>query len=237
MMNRYLTVDEARQLYLDGDAAHDFDHIWRVTQLATQLAQAEGADVTVVQLAALLHDVPLMMDHDTGIESTDTESSSAEESTGTSAQHVRQAHHLAAAAFAKTFLSKRGLAAAQVDNVVHAIEAHRFRDQSIAPATIEAQCLYDADKLDSIGAIGVARAYAYAGAHGSRLWTNALVTVPPLSEKPIGADYTPVHEFVYKLQRLLATLHTPTARRIGAERHAFMVNFFEHLDDEMRQIE
>ncbi len=232
MMNRYLPVDEARQLYLDGDAAHDFDHVWRVTQLATQLAQAEGADVTVVQLAALLHDVPLMMDHDTG-----AKSNGAEEDAGISAQRVRQAHHLAAAAFAKAFLSKRGVAAAQVDNVVHAIEAHRFRDQSIAPATIEAQCLYDADKLDSIGAIGIARAFAYAGTHGNRLWTDAVGAVPSFHEKPTGADYTPVHEFVYKLQRLLATLHTPTARRIGAERHAFMVNFFEHLDGEMRQIE
>lgn len=235
MTNHYLPMEEARQLYMDGDAAHDFDHVWRVTQLATKLAQDEGADVTVVQLAALLHDVPVEVDHEQSIANDGRDGGGA--AAVASAEKVRQAHHLAAAAFARTFLENRGLAAARVDNVVHAIEAHRFRDQSITPATIEAQCLYDADKLDSIGAIGIARAYAYAGTHGSRLWTNAVDTVPPFTEKPTGADYTPVHEFVYKLQRLLATLHTPTARRIGAERHAFMENFFERLDAEMRQTE
>jgi len=221
MMDRYLPLEEARQLYADGDAAHDFDHVWRVTRLATMLAQAEGADVTVVQLAALLHDVPVPP----------TLADQPED-----AQSVRRAHHLAAAAFAQRFLSGRGLAAPQVENVVHAIEAHRFRDQSISPSTLEAQCLYDADKLDSIGAIGVARAYAYAGAHGSRLWTEPCAAVPAFAEKPTGDAYTPVHELVYKLQRLLATLHTPTAQRIGAERHTFMLNFFEQLDVEMRQI-
>jgi uncharacterized protein len=220
--NRYLAVDEARQLYLTGDAAHDFDHVWRVTQLATHLAQIEGADVDVVQLAALLHDVPVP--------------GGAHGSEPADSHAARLAHHLAAAAYAKALLHKRGLLAAQVAQVVHCIEAHRFRDQAIQPATIEAQCLYDADKLDSIGAIGIARTFAYAGTHGNRLWTEPLRAVPPFAAKPSGADYTPVHEFVYKLQRLLATLHTPTARRIGAERQAFMVGFFEQLDQEMRQV-
>jgi uncharacterized protein len=127
------------------------------------------------------------------------------------------------------------MALKRIENVVHCIAAHRFRDQSLQPQTLEAQCLYDADKLDSIGAIGVARAFAFAGAHGNRLWTEPYGATPPAEAKPSGADYTPVHEFVYKLQRLLATLHTPTARQIGEERHAFMVTFHEQLDAEMRQ--
>jgi uncharacterized protein len=224
--NHYLAVDEARQLYLTGDAAHDFDHVWRVTRLATHLAQMEGADVDVVQLAALLHDVPVPGDEHGGEHSHEPTNSHA----------VRLAHHLAAAAYAKALLHKRGLPAAQAAQVVHCIEAHRFRDQAIQPATIEAQCLYDADKLDSIGAIGIARTFAYAGTHGNRLWTEPVAAVPAFAARPSGADYTPVHEFVYKLQRLLATLHTPTARRMGAERHAFMADFFEHLDREMRQV-
>ena len=207
-----LTAAEARALYETGDAAHDFDHVLRVTRLAERIADAEGADREVVRLAALLHDVPLHLDAAGAV--------------------VRQAHHLAAAQYAQQLLTQRGLDAARVANVVHCIESHRFRDQSIQPQTLEARCLYDADKLDSIGAIGIGRAFAFAGAHDSRLWTEPWRAAPPDTEQPVASAYTPVHEFVYKLQRLLPTLHTVTAQRIGAQRHAFMVAFFDRLDAE-----
>lgn len=207
-----LSESEIEMLYATGDAAHDFDHVRRVTRLATRIAEAEGADVEVVRAAALLHDVPV-------------------------AEGTRQAHHLAAADFARAYLLDRwgddGTTLARVDNVVHAIQAHRFRDQSIQPQTLEAKCLYDADKLDSIGAIGVGRAFAFAGSHNNRLWTQPWRAVPADVDKPDGADYTPVHEYVYKLRRLLSTLHTQTAQSMGARRHAFMEQFFAELDDEM----
>jgi uncharacterized protein len=212
-MEEYLSEAAARHLYNSGDSAHDFDHVLRVTRMAERLARAEGADVTVVRLAALLHDAPL-----------------GEQAGG------RKAHHLAAADFARRLLVERGLQADRVDKVVHAIEAHRFRDQTIQPQTLEAQCLYDADKLDSIGAIGVGRAFAFAGRYAQRLWHIPSVAAPPREHRPIGADFTPVHEFVYKLQHLLATLYTPTARQIGAQRHAYMVAFFEQLDAEMEGV-
>ena len=182
----------------------------RVTRLAEQIARDEGADVQVVRMAALLHDVPV--------------------------SDTRSAHHLAAAAYAGALLTSRGLGTEQVENIVHAIEAHRFRDQSIQPKTLEAMCLYDADKLDSMGAIGIARCFAYAGANDSRLWIEPWTAVSDREEKPEGNDYTPVHEFVYKLQRLLATLHTESARRTGRERHAFMVAFHDQLDREMENL-
>ncbi|MBX3001317.1 MAG: HD domain-containing protein [Caldilineaceae bacterium] len=203
-----LSEDEIRQLYVDGDAAHDFDHVLRVTRLAERIAAAEGADVEIVRAAALLHDVPI-------------------------AAGARKAHHLAAADFAREYLAVRGVDPTQAESVVHCIQAHRYRDQSIQPQTLEARCLYDADKLDSIGAIGVGRAFAFAGSHNSRLWNQAWTDAPPDAEKPTGADYTPVHEYVYKLQRLLATLYTKSARQIGQGRHDFMVEFFDQLDGEM----
>lgn len=212
--SRYLTETQAQQLYILGDAAHDFDHIRRVAQLAVHLAQVEGADEEVVLLAAFLHDVPNALHTAT-----------------------RTSHHLAAAEFARQYLAMQDMAPKAVENVVHCIEAHRFRDQTRQPQTLEAKCLYDADKLDSIGAIGVARAFAFAGNAGARLWTTPLTAVPPDNAKPAGADYTPVHEYVYKLSRILATLYTPTARAIGAQRHQFMTIFYEQLDAEMRQID
>ncbi len=210
----WLGEDEAAGLYAAGDAAHDFDHVRRVTRLAVHIAQAEAeerpVDVTVVRLAALLHDVPV--------------------------DAPRIAHHRAAAAFAHDLLIARGLDKERVAAVVHAIEAHRFRDQSVSPQTLEAQCLYDADKLDSIGALGVARVFAFAGSHDNRLWTAPWRAIAPDGPRPSGPDYTPVHEFVFKLGRLLATLHTPTARRMGAARHRFMVEFFDRLDAEVEEL-
>jgi uncharacterized protein len=205
----YLSAIEARQLYQDGDSAHDFDHVLRVALLAEQIAVAEGADILVVRLAALFHDVP-------------------------TADGERNAHHLAAAQFAGEWLRQRGLDDTRIANVVHAIESHRFRHRTVQPATLEAQCLYDADKLESIGAIGVARAFAYAGTHGSRLWTVSWRDVPPVEQRPSGVDYTPVHEFVYKLKEIPATLHTSTARRLGAGRYNNMITFFDQLDAEVR---
>jgi uncharacterized protein len=208
----YLTYDQARALYesstVANDAAHDFDHVQRVTRLAIHIAEAEHADVEVVRLAALLHDVPIPATQ-------------------------RRGHHLAAADYARQLLAERGLKPEQVANVVHCIEAHRFRDRTVTPATLEAKCLYDADKLDSIGAIGIARAFAFGGAHGSRLWSEPWTSAPPDYAKPAGPNYTPVHEFVYKLQTIAGTLHTPSAQHLAAERHRFMVAFFDQLDAEM----
>jgi uncharacterized protein len=119
--------------------------------------------------------------------------------------------------------------------VVHAIAAHRYRTPP-APASLEAQVLFDADKLDSIGAVGVARAYAFAGLHGQRLWasTKEVDVERWHAEGDDPAHHTPVHEFVVKLQRLKDLLYTATGRRIAEGRHAFMVDFFTQLTAEVR---
>ena len=229
----YLTDDEARALYRGSgagnnsvhdsvnDSAHDFDHVLRVTHLAVHIATAENADVEVVRLAALLHDVPAPAQ--SGLATGDAPQ----------AANRRAGHHLAAAAYAGELLAGLGLDPSRIANMVHCIAAHRFRDQSITPTTLEARCLYDADKLDSIGAIGIARAFAFAGANGSRLWCEPGPGVPGDDAKPTGPHYTPVHEFVYKLSRITGTLHTPTAQAIAAERHRFMCTYFDRLDAEM----
>ena len=203
-----LSESKIRQLYESGDAAHDFDHVRRVTQLGIRIAHAEGADSEIVRAAALLHDLPV-------------------------SGKGRSTHHFAAAEFAAEYLSAAGMDAPRIENVVHCIQAHRYRDRSVQPHTLEAKCLYDADKLDSIGAIGVARAFAHAGNYANRLWSQPATGVPPQTSQPAPPEYTPVHEFVYKLRQVLATLYTPTARKIGAQRHDFMVRYFEQLDAEM----
>ncbi len=210
----FLHDEEARNLYAAGDAAHDFDHVARVTRLALKIAAAEGADATVVRLAALLHDLPAA--HAVGAD-------------------ARLHHHHAAAEAAAALLHRRGAGNELVEQVVHCIRTHRFRDQSELPQTLEARVLYDADKLDAMGAIGVARAFAFAGSHNNRLWSVPWDAIAPEGARPAGYEYTPVHEYVFKLRRLQATLYTTTGRALGETRHQVMAAFFARLDAEMAE--
>lgn len=139
-------------------------------------------------------------------------------------------HHLRGAERARQLLA--GRPTGWVDAVCHAIEAHRFR-KGPSPATAEARCLFDADKLDAIGAIGIARAAAYAATHGSRLWSEPLATIKARTTPPAGVDYTPSHEFIGKLSRLQELLTTEAARRIAAGRQQFMIEYFQRLDEEV----
>src|SRR5512139_249138 len=197
-----ITIEFARTLYpVDADSAHDFDHVLRVAAMADRIAQAEGADREIVQAAALLHDIGL----DEG----------------------RAGHETSAANRATEILRELGYAAAFCAAVAHAIESHRFRSGP-APQTLEAKVLFDADKLDAIGAIGVARAFAFGAHRGQKLWGE----VPPdYTDQMNGIEadphqHTAVHEFRVKLSKIKERMFTTTGKQIAAERHAFMVKFY-----------
>ncbi len=199
-----ISVEEARRYYEGARSSHDFDHVLRVMVLAERIARAEGGDLEVVRAAALLHDI----------------GRAEEERTG-------EDHAQISARRAREILS--GHPPEKVEAVADAIAAHRFR-QGPPPATPEARALFDADKLDAMGAIGIARAFAHAGAHGQRLWA------PPEVARAQGdgtPDHTPVHEFLFKLSRLREVMTTPTGRALAEERHAFMVQFFARLEAEI----
>lgn len=202
-----ISVEEARQHYLGSDAVHDFDHVLRVLALAERLAPAEGADPEILRAAVLLHDVA--------------------RGDGSEAEGVD--HAQAGAERARHLLA--GHPPEQVEAVARAIAAHRFR-AGPAPDTPEARVLHDADKLDAIGALGVARAFAYGGRAGQRLWAE----VPPgyQESKATRGEHTPVHEYHMKLARIQDRLLTESAREIARERHSFMVAFFERLEMEVR---
>jgi uncharacterized protein len=204
-----ITIDQARPYYIDDDPAHDFDHILRVLALAERIGAAEGADLEIVRAAALLHDV-----------------GRAE------AKASGQDHAEVAAACAREILGHAP--PDRVEAVVAAILAHRFR-AGPPPSSLEGRALFDADKLDAIGAIGVARAFAYSGHVGRRLYAPVVADYLDRWQNGQAApgEHTAVHEFVVKLSRLKDRLYTPTGRRLAAERHAVMVAFFERLADEV----
>jgi uncharacterized protein len=207
-----ITSDMARPLYDGSDPIHDFDHVLRVLALARRIGKAEGADMAVVETAVLLHD---------------THRADEDQHTGGGEEHD---HAILAANRARVLLAQLDPApqAAFIEAVAHAIAAHRFRN-AIEPQTIEAKTVFDADKLDAIGAIGVVRAYAYGGMMGQRLWGEV-----PDGYAGAGPDHTPHHEFVYKLSRIRERLYTGTGRAIAAERHAYMVDFYARLAREVQ---
>ncbi len=200
-----ISIDEARQYYQGHETSHDFDHILRVLVLAERIARAEGGDLEVVRAAALLHDIGRAQEEVTG-----------------------EDHAAIGAARAREILA--GHPPEKVEAVVEAIASHRFRGGP-PPATPEARALFDADKLDAMGAVGIARAFARAGAQNRRLWVSPDVAVAQGDGTP---EHTAVHEFILKLSRLRDAMTTATGRALAEERHAFMVEFFTRLDAEVR---
>jgi len=208
---KMISVEDAKKYYSDADTAHDFNHVLRVMTMAEHLARVEGADMEVVHAAALLHDI-----------------SRADEDQSGQGDHAEMA-----AKRAREILIGRGVRSERADAVAHAIAAHRYRG-SVQPLTLEAKILFDADKLDSIGAVGIARAYAIAGALNQRLWSEPREDGIATREQHGDLTHTPVVEFMVKLQHVHARVHTATARKIAQERHDYMSQFFERLGREMR---
>ncbi len=204
------TIEEARRFYPDDDPVHGFSHILRVYRLCERIGRQENADLTIVRAAALLHDVEGDVD-------------------------VREEHHLAAARFAEKTLIKEGWSEEAIKAVVHCIRAHRFRDDSEKPQTLEAQVLFDADKIDAIGAVGVARAVAYAVRAGMDVYAPPSELYLSTGELELGESQTVAHEYLFKLRHIKDRLFTPSGRSLAAERHELMVRFFEGWMKEIGQ--
>lgn len=116
----------------------------------------------------------------------------------------------------------------QKANIIHCVRAHRFRGEE-RPSTTEARVLFDADKLDAIGAVGVARAYLFAGELGAVLHNPDM---PPEQARPYSRDDTGHREFVVKLSKVKERIITDEGKRLANERHAFMTRFFERFLEE-----
>jgi uncharacterized protein len=208
------TIDSARLWYPSHDPVHGFDHILRVYKIAENLAVAEDADLDIVLAAVLLHD--------------------AHGSETSAGEAGREDHHHGSAAFARKILGEEGWPEDRIAAVEHCIRTHRFRDQYEEPQTIEAKILFDADKLDAIGAIGVVRAIAYAAVNGQSMHSQPSEQFLQTGEKLPGEPHTPYHEFIFKLNKLKDRMYTQTARSLADGRHRFMAEFFEQLAVETR---
>ncbi len=203
-----ITLKEAHNWYKDTDAVHDFDHIIRVYNMAVRLAKAEGADLEIVRAAALLHDS----------QGSDPSSASG-----------RLEHHQASAKFAAAVLAEKGWKAERIRAVQHCILAHRFRNPAEKPETLEAKIIFDADKLDALGAVGAARVLAYAAIAGTPFYEEPSAQFLETGKEIEGESHSAYHEHLFKLRKLTERMHTPSARVIADERLRYLDDFFERM--------
>lgn len=212
--------EQARAWYSATDPVHGFDHILRVYEMAQRIARIEGANLRIVCAAALLHDVggeQLLIDPKVGDEN---QTSS------------RANHQLGATEFAWKVLQEEGWNDNDIHAVQHCIRAHRFRDLSEQPKTLEAQVLFDADKLDAIGAIGVARAIAYAVKAGAPVFFEPSQTFIASGQLEKGERHSAFHEYLFKLQKISSIMYTQTGKALAKDRRQIMEVFFEKLKAE-----
>ncbi len=205
------TIEQARQWYSSADVVHDFEHVLRVYRMAERLSIAEGADLEIVRAAALLHDA---------------------EGAAPGAGSVRETHQHASAEFAAQVLSGEGWERPRVAAVQHCIRAHRYRDRSEPPGSLEAKILFDADKLDVLGAIGVARTIAYAALDGKPFYFPPSEKFRQTGEEEPGEPHSSYHEHLFKLRKVRDRMYTATARSIASERLKYLEEYFERLIDE-----
>ncbi|SHL75165.1 HD domain-containing protein [Hymenobacter psychrotolerans] len=197
------TAEFVREKFLYEGSGHDWEHIRRVWQVARALAHdTPAADPSITELGALLHDVADWKFH------------GGDEEAGPRA--------------ARAWLVSQQAEESVIQAVETIIREVSFKGVGVATpmSTVEGQLVQDADRLDAIGAIGVARAFAYGGHKGRPLHDPTIAPVEHATFASYKQNVAPtINHFYEKLLHLRERLHTPAARRVAEQRHAFMETF------------
>lgn len=203
------TSDFVRQTLQDAEGSHDWFHVERVWKNAKLIGRPEGVDMLVTELAALLHDIA------------DAKFHGGDEEVGPRT--------------ARLFLEREKIDPTVIDHVERIIRHMSFRSslEGEGWTSPELFVVRDADRLDAIGAIGIARAFSFGGSRNRPLYDPS---IPPneaiTREKYIRAESPTLNHFYEKLLHLRERLHTSTARQIAEERHVFMLRYLEQFHRE-----
>ena len=202
------TIAFAKQRMQRVPSSHGWDHVERVMATAEHIAKTEPeADSFIVAVAAALHDI----------------ARADQDDSGGLICHAEEGERIA-----RAFLGDLGLDETRIGRICECILSHRFRNDHL-PRSIEARILYDADKLDSIGAVGIGRAFLFSGEVGARLHDAEVDTSPTAAYGPADTAY---REFIVKLRFIKEQMLTAEGKRLAEERHRFMELFFERLIEE-----
>lgn len=199
--------EEAKKFFGNVDPSHDWNHVERVHQMARKLAQEEGADIEVVNLAALLHDI-----------------GRAKEDSG-EIEH----HEVWGARKAEEILENLGYREEMIEKVTHCIRSHRYSREP-EPETLEAKILSDADNLDALGATGIARAFCYAGE------SQEPIVDPKVPPEKDGSEKveTSLNHLEKRILKIKDRIYTDTAKQMAEERHRFVEDYTERFKEELQ---
>ena len=200
--------NEVKKIF-KGNSSHDMDHTMRVYDMCLYIWKKEWADLEILKMAALLHDIWRPKQHET----------------------MWQTCHAEYWTFlSKWILKKLDINNEKMDKVLHCISTHRFRKWN-NPQTIEAKVLFDADKLDSIWAVWIWRAFMYANEVWAKLHNEEYVDVEKTEEH--WPEDTAFREYLVKLIKVKDKLFTKTARKLAIKKQKIMIKFFDSLNEEV----
>ena len=200
------TVDFVKKTLSNAEGSHDWFHIYRVWKNAITIGESEGADIFVVQLGALLHDIADYKFHD------------GDFSVGPRV--------------AREFLEKMGVSQDIISHVIEIIETISFKGVGAEKPmmTLEGKVVRDSDRLDANGAIGIARCFSYGG-HKGRALFNPEGTVKEHKdvESYLKGTDSSVHHFYEKLLQLKGLMLTETGIKMAEKRHEYMVQYLREF--------
>lgn len=200
------TRDFVKQTLQNAEGGHDWFHIQRVVKNAREIAAGEQVDVFVVELGALLHDIA------------DSKFHGGDESVGPKV--------------AGEFLSSQEVSVEVIDHVIKIIENISFKGGNVEQkfSSPELDVVQDADRLDALGAIGIARTFNYGGHKGRALYDPAIKPNLNMTKEEYKASTAPtINHFYEKLFLLKDRMNTETGRKIAEDRHRFMELFLEQF--------
>ena len=197
-------IEFVQKIFKNDYSGHDYFHTFRVFKTATHIATQEKADLEIVQLAALLHDVDdIKLSPKT---------------------HEKKEN-------ARKFLIENGVDINTIEKICEIIGEISFAGKdSVAPKTLEGKCVQDADRLDAIGAIGIARAFAYGGSRNRVMYDPDIKPKTDMTKEEYRAnESTTINHFYEKLFKLKDLMNTLTARDIAKHRELFMKDYIDEF--------
>ena len=200
------TILFVKETLAQAEGGHDWFHIERVYKNALLIAASENCDLEIVQLGALLHDIADSKFHD------------GDETIGPKT--------------ARTFLESENVVSTTIDHVIAIIENISFKGGKVARkfSSIELDIVQDADRLDAIGAIGIARTFNYGGFKNRALYNPEIVPNLSMTKEEYKKNEAPtINHFYEKLLLLKDKMNTETGKQIAQERHRYMEDFLEQF--------
>lgn len=207
------TIKERISHFFENGNAHWLDHTERVVKIAKYLGKEENANLEIIEIASIMHDI------------------GRQEETKTK---WKICHATYGADLAKNILEDLWLEQDKINRIHHCIYTHRSRNSN-NPESLEAKILFDADKIDSLGATGIARLFMFASHVGAKLHNDKWINI--YETESYTEEDTAYREFIVKLSKIKDKLYTDSWKELAQKRHDVMVKFFEDLNEEIWWLE